>query len=141
MPLIRIVDKSGNEGFKWGENGICYYGEGSKEKALKQGSIQENLKRNHHIKDVEHTTMDVIDSVESDHDLLIRLDVGISQIKESMITREDVHKIVSQRIETHCETRHVKMGRNPPSWESIIKWLVASIPIEIGALFAYLGLN
>ena len=36
MPLMRCM-KNGKRGWKWGNNGVCYTGNGAREKALKQG--------------------------------------------------------------------------------------------------------
>lgn len=43
MPLMRCR-KSGENGYKWGSDGVCYIGTGAKEKALEQGRAIEASK-------------------------------------------------------------------------------------------------
>lgn len=43
MPLMKCT-KDGEEGWKWGQGGICYIGEDAKEKALEQGKAIEASK-------------------------------------------------------------------------------------------------
>ncbi len=43
MPL-KPCTKNGKQGYKWGDNGVCYTGPNAKEQALKQGRAIEASK-------------------------------------------------------------------------------------------------
>ena len=128
MPLIKCVDaKTGESGWKWGENGIRYFGEDAKEKALLQGSKIENAKKA--ISDSTKTSkVLVIDSGESDHDLLIRLDENVKTIKENMIQESQVREITAIAIKTHCKEKHKKSVNDRFMWSTVFKFLTAAMP-------------
>jgi hypothetical protein len=50
MPLKRCT-KDGQQGWKWGDQGVCYIGPGAREKALKQGRAIEAQQRKDGAKD------------------------------------------------------------------------------------------
>ncbi len=71
---------------------------------------------------------------ETDHDLLIRLDTNVQNIQETMISREDVHKIIGNKIDKHCQDKHtIKNGS--VSWNNIVK-ILAAIMIPLGTILA-----
>lgn len=84
MPLKKC-QKDGEDGYKWGDSGVCYTGPGARKKALKQGAAIEINKANFNYDEfIEVKTTEMFD-------VLSELDVSVGD-KWAIIKKLDDRK-------------------------------------------------